>query len=204
MEDKLLIASDIHGNLTCFKKLLRLGFYPEQTYILGDVLSNGKTDEENAILDLIKRSGLNFLLGNHEEEYLRKYQSSSKSRLRRERNQTSISSKNRRFLRNSPFILEYQNVLLTHTPIPPRRVKSIETATEAFSRVNNRLCFHGHYHHPNAYSYDPRTGLVTEVVGNVLNLEDNLKYMINPGSLGVNRTYLIYDPNNRSVKRETF
>jgi len=195
----MLIAADIHGNLTCAKRLLKQGIGPSQVYILGDVLSNGVNEKEDEILSLIERTGMNFLRGNHEDEFLAAYSGTSKSSARHQR-ATAISPRNRKFLRSSPAQYKLGNVLLIHTPISPRRIKTIETALEGFRAIGEAgICFHGHYHHPKTYSYDPRSGKCKEE--ETLKLEDNLKYLINPGSLGINRTFLIYDPEQKTIRR---
>ena len=203
-QEPILIASDIHGNLTCTLKLLRQGIDPSNIYILGDVLNNGESEKEAEIIDLIRKGGINFLRGNHEDEFLEKYCGTSKA-LARKKRKIGISQKNRRFLRNSPTQYEFGKILLIHTPISPRRVKTIETAVEGFNVIGNRdICFHGHYHHPKAYSYNPRTGECREEKSGTFQLKDNIQYLINPGSLGINRTFLVYDPNKKTIRRYAF
>lgn len=203
MKNSILIASDLHGNLTCLKNLLKQGIDPSKIYILGDVLCNGVSEKEDEILDLIKRERVNFLRGNHEDEFLDAYSGNSR-RIARIQRSTAISPKNRRFLRKSPKQYQFGNIWLVHTPIPPRRIKNIESALEGFSSLHTQICFHGHYHHPRSYSYDPRNKECREEEAEVLSLKEDTKYLINPGSLGVNRTYLVYSPEQKTVRRFSF
>lgn len=63
--------SDIHGNYTAYKEMLRLiDFSAADTlYVIGDVIDRG-SDGIEILQDIMVRSNIHFLLGNHEDMML--------------------------------------------------------------------------------------------------------------------------------------
>lgn len=60
------VMSDLHGNYNAYEKMLeKIALTPEDTlYILGDILDRGP-EPVKIILDLMKRSNVNVIAGNH-------------------------------------------------------------------------------------------------------------------------------------------
>ena len=207
LENEILIASDIHGSLSRLKDLIN-GYSPaERIFLLGDIVSSGREFNENRCVDYIRQSIINLIKGNHEDELLEKYGSHSEKRIMISRARNQISQINLKYLKKLPHKISLPGILYIHNPHPNGwKVKNLDSASETFIYLNTKyplinICFSGHYHKPVAFSYDPKKRICNEEDNKIIYLENNLKYLINPGPLGLTGDYLLYNPEKRSIRR---
>ncbi len=207
------IISDIHANLEAFRSVLdRLdGLGVESIVCLGDVV--GYNANPNECLDLIKERNIRCVMGNHDLRAaglelptdFNYYAAEAIYWTRRQ-----LTEENRNFLANLPKRLHVDGRFLAiHGWVndTDRYIFGPHDALKNFRLLDEegiRLCFFGHTHV--AVAYLNKDDEVLMLMDEELKLEDDTRYLINPGGLGQPRDrdprapFVVYDTENSLVR----
>ncbi|MET3036882.1 metallophosphoesterase family protein [Chryseobacterium sp. NRRL B-14859] len=193
---KLAFISDIHANLPALKSVLKniQQHQPDDIYCLGDLVNFAGWDNE--VIELIRKHGITCLQGNHDEGIaLNKSYFSFSYNSEEQRKfgidsigfvNNRITSENRNFLQNLPFMLQIQfrfpfhtiNIAMVHGSTISNNDYVHQDTSEAvllemMDSVNADILLMGHTHIP---------------YHKVLYCEENnkkiYKHAINAGSVG--------------------
>jgi len=213
---RYLIFTDIHGNLEAFLALLKFAQKKkiDQYIFLGDLVGYGASPNET-IAKIQTLSPLIMVRGNHDKavsglDSVESFNPIAASAIHWTR--THIQAKNLLFLRRlklgpqrSP-----ESVTICHgSPFDEDYYIFGEfDAAEAFDHFKTTLCFFGHTHFPFVYTEKDHIveGTFLEGNSNEIKLEKDVRYLINPGSVGQprDRNYrvacAIYDNDARKIK----
>ncbi len=203
---KYALLSDIHGNLEALGAVLSdiETRKVDQIHCLGDVIGYGA--DPVACLELVQQHCDIKLMGNHEyaviglsstEHY------NDAARIATDWTRMQITDHELEIINGFEMKHTIEDVLLVHaSPYDPGRWHYILTpaaAQQAFTNLEERICFFGHSHLPQIY-VEQDEGLPRCLAGhNFMPAEDG-RYLINVGSVGQPRDddpracYAIYDP----------
>ena len=119
------------------------------------------------------------------------------------------------FLKSLKLTFSNQDLTLVHAtlndPAAFSYLSDIQSAGATFRLLNNKLCFIGHTHVPEAFIQNEDNG-IDYFDGQTIKIERNKKYIVNIGSVGQPRdgnpraAYCIYDTEEKTVwlKRRTY
>lgn len=212
---RYLIISDIHGNLEAFQALLnsvkKKKF--QKILVLGDLVGYGA--KPNEIIDLIKKEKriLKIVRGNHDRVVTNEGQENSFNLPAMAAilwTRKNLSEENSNFLKNlETGPIKVENFLICHgSPMDEDLyVLSDYEAYESFIRTKEKLIFFGHSHIPCFFTYEKNNISGFLIKGDYLHLKlkKNIRYLINPGSIGQPRdgnpklSYLIFDSKSYSI-----
>jgi predicted phosphodiesterase len=203
---RILVISDIHGNLSALDAVLQEAGPIDATWCLGDLVGYGPNPNE-CIERIRSLSNSICILGNHDAAALGQIDLQAfnrEARFSARWTQDNLNPDSLEFLRNLPEIKEFGDVTLTHgSPRNPvwEYLLDTHTATVNFDYFETQICLVGHTHLPIAYylvTGDHKTewkimqvGKPTRIIGRTI---------LNPGSVGQPRdhdpraAYGIYDP----------
>ncbi|MBD3252908.1 hypothetical protein GF386_04205 [Candidatus Pacearchaeota archaeon] len=180
---RYVLFSDLHGDYKSAAEFTRAmyGFRSDRTLCLGDVFENGDDYDESRTLDEIRKiPHLRMIRGNHESIFDEDYDF------------PKISPQNVEYIRGLDTQLRDGNVLATHSSVrePDRRIKNEDLAFQEAGYVFGNdssldFLFFGHTHEPVVYSYDPRTHNIRTDNNRRVLIQEGLKYLVNPGTLGM-------------------
>lgn len=218
---KYLIASDIHGNIEAFNKALSLieNISEYKIIILGDLV--GYFPNINQVIDKVKEIKAEVIMGNHDysvfnfDEYCRM---NDIAQAMINYTKKSITKENENYLKNLPYISKYEDFICVHGSL---RDKFDYINKEYLASINmnilkdedKNILFCGHTHLPmiwkkkNTNTYSRK---MTEITNEIIQLEENTKYIINVGSIGYVRdkdyqtSFIIYDSEKRIVEYKMF
>jgi predicted phosphodiesterase len=204
---KLAIISDIHGNLEALSNVLAdiesAGI--ADIVCLGDCIGYGP-DPEKVIAEIRQRQ-IPIIMGNHELAVCNPHQLAwfnplAQASLRK--TMTMLSSASIDFIEQLPKSIKIAQCLCVHG-YPPDSVRTYlfqkppEALIKTFKSMPESICFVGHTHDLEIVAFDGRRierhGLKQERI----NLDAELRYIINVGSVGQprdgnnNAKYVIYD-----------
>lgn len=206
MSEKILIMSDIHGNLNALESvLLDAGKYDiGKCILLGDLIDYGiRSNEAVAIISGLKYEIICNIRGNHEDAIINgEYQRFSSDRGRESAKNTrrNLNSFSWSYIKNemSPcgsreFMLNGKKCLAVHGSLKDEYWKSISPGEDLSAYYDYDYVFSGHSHLPHFFGYfhktdDPATRNKKKTI------------FINPGSVGQPRNlnnhaqYAIFDP----------
>lgn len=183
---RIAIISDIHGNLPALETVLEeiKTKKPDQIVCLGDLVGYGPFPNE--CVAIIREMNIPVVMGNHDGAMIGKVP----KEMFREPNASIIrwsdeilTYENRSFLDSLPMTVTGENWLATHAhPQKAGEWKYLESAIEcrkvlASLPENIQYCFVGHTHIP---------AIVAGELG-VFGFQKDIKYVINPGSIGQSR-----------------
>jgi len=208
------IISDIHSNLPAFEVVLELlRDRKVDGYIcLGDVVGYGP--HPNECCELVRELDSACILGNHDEAVLKPgtedwfnaYAAAAVLWTR-----AVLTDENADFLRS----LDAQQVLgdltLAHGALddPWGYITEPYEATTTFELMSTPVCLVGHSHCAEWYELDPdnpEPQRVSAANGGTLTLADDMRYIVNPGSVGQPRdrdsraSCAIYDDDARTIE----
>ena len=180
---RILIYSDVHGNLPAFENMLKEAGQCEAYISLGDLVNYGPWSNECVELALTLPNST-LLMGNHEEDYLRGTYTGTNNLVQQFFDHTITSFTRLDAIKN--FLSEYQldDFLCIHT-IPGQY---IYPDTRIMLDKNYII---GHSHHQFRY-------------------ENNNYILFNSGSVGQNRkyinsaNYLIYETETKIIEMKSF
>ncbi len=192
---KIIILSDIHGNLEALQSALYLidkltDKHPDtHVYSLGDIVGYGANPRE--CIAHIKKIAEISLIGNHDHAslgltditYFNPYAMDAILWTK-----SILEEEDRGYLSALPFYREFSDRLyIVHsTPISPqnwRYIFSLEEAKRNFSGFAAPLCFIGHSHIPVVIEYG-QEGILKRDIEKTIQLKAGNRYIINVGSVG--------------------
>jgi len=205
---KILIVSDIHGNLPALKKVLRKerSNY-DNIWSLGDMTGYGPYSNECVLL--LKKAGALMLAGNHDlclsgQEPADRFSLLSKAALEK----IELSVEVKMILQNMPSFREQNSIALVHgAPSGPvwNYILSAHDARRELAQLHSRGVFFGHTHVPVIYLQQGARVESCPIEWNTpISLRNN-RFLINPGSVGQPRdgnpaaSYILFDDELKQV-----
>ena len=204
---KYAILSDLHANYTALSAVLddckQCGV--QRIVCLGDIMGYGPQPSET--LALIRSVTTAIIAGNHDDAVSGRMSSDDFIDLAADavvRHRAALSKEELAFLRGLPYTTQLEHALAAHGDfIQPDAFNYVLAEADAaanFSRTAFPILFVGHTHIPRVFCCDAQ-GEVTMLEPGDVTLEDNHRYLINPGSVGYPRetlgqcfsSYVIYD-----------
>lgn len=184
---RYVIFSDIQGNYEAFKRFARgmIGFNRDKSICLGDIMGKRGEGEDNKVIDLLTRDTVpavfynaDIVRGNHDDP--------------KRCHRGKINLDNIRFLSNLPEYKERDEILMFHSSLanPGRYLRTMGDISEEAEYMqlhfpDKGLFLFGHSHQAGVFSYNQKTRKVKEIgEKKQVKLEDDLKYFVNPGTLG--------------------
>jgi len=205
------IFSDVHGNLEAFKKAL--DFYSRENIdrfiFLGDIVGYGANPNE--CISLLKAIDSICVAGNHDWavtdkfslEYFNSYAKEAILWVK-----PKIKTRFSEFLNSFSLTFTEDDFFCVHgSPIDPSEfnyILSLDSAQVNFSGFKQSICFIGHSHRMETYSF--KKGRVLRSNSQTVEIDSRSKYIINVGSIGQPRDrdprscVCIYDSNRKIVK----
>ena len=187
---KYAIISDIHGNLEALESVLDdiERRKVDSILCLGDIIGYGPNPNE--CVELIKSKAKIILAGNHDYAPLGKIDISYFNPWARsaiEWTRGELSEESVEFLLSLPLKAEIDGFTIVHaTPYHPQEWNYIITIGDAiknFPEFKNQICFIGHSHVPMIISLSENDDCRV-VKDNPLSAKENIRYIINVGSVG--------------------
>lgn len=204
---RVLVLSDIHGNLPALEAVLEDAGVVDATWCLGDVVGYGAQPNE-AAARLRKLPNLTCVMGNHDAAAVGKIDQDAfndEALLSLRWTINVLTPDTREFLKDLPEKIEVEGCTLVHgSPRSPiwEYIGDPYSAEVALLGIATPYGLVGHTHHPLVFYFDEH-GMLTWVFP-----VDGQKYIIkppvifNPGSVGQPRdrdpraAYAIFDPQN--------
>lgn len=186
---KYLVISDVHSNWEALEAFLNFKekLQYDSIIFLGDAVGYGANPNE--CIAILKDISQFAVLGNHdsavinpkEMEYFNPYAREAVDWTRNILDEESML-----YLRGLPLTIKLDNLLLVHaSPFKPERWIYILNEWEAeiqFQHVEEWIVLFGHSHIPGAFVKDGENIYFTRE--EVLALDEEKRYLINPGSIG--------------------
>lgn len=209
---KYVIISDIHANLEALVSVLskiRADETSERVICLGDIVGYGANPSE--CIKETKKIADVILAGNHDYAACDKTSIANFNQYARKaalwtRNELTESELN--FLRELPLKHEENNLTFVHSslhrPAEWRYILSRRDAYIDFQVMENKILFVGHSHVPVIFEEEGRE--INILQRRNVELNNELKYIINPGSVGQPRdrnpdaSYAIFDSKKLTVE----
>ncbi|MBL7082669.1 MAG: metallophosphoesterase family protein [Candidatus Aminicenantes bacterium] len=213
---RYFIFTDIHGNLEALDVALEFAQKKKiDHYVcLGDLVGYGASPNE--IVEKTRAlKPLSIIRGNHDKavselDSIQTFNPIAAAAIHWTR--ANIQKKNMDYvasLKKGPVTINDHIMLCHGAPFDEDHYIFGEfDAAEAFAHINTPLCFFGHTHFPFAYTNKNHHANGTFLSGdkNEIKLEDGVKYLINPGSVGQPRdrdtraAFCIYDSKAKEIK----
>ena len=211
---KLVVISDIHGNLEALKAVLsdidRLGL--DTVACLGDNIGYGP--EPDQVLALLRSRNIPSLMGNHEwglldERSLNWFNPQARRSLLQ--NRQLLSDVSFDYIKSLPVNMSIEGCLLVHA-CPPDNIKTylFEIPPARFSQIFREMaydmCMVGHTHELMLVSFRAGQITIAPLVEGRKILDEKCKYIVNVGSVGQPRDgnnqakYVIWDSENRTLE----
>ena len=201
---RYFLFTDIHGNEEALDSALSLAEKQDIDHylFLGDMVGYGASP--NAIISRLKGlEPLTLIRGNHDKavcqlDLVESFNPIAATAIHWTREH--LGEENLDFLKNlpqGPKILEGDITICHGAPFDEDFYIFGEfDAAEAFIHFQSSVCFFGHTHYPFIYSEQDQIVEGTFVTGNAneIQLDEGIRYLINPGSVGQPR-----DRNNRAA-----
>jgi len=206
---KYAVLADVHANLTALNSVLEDADNNgvEVYCCVGDMIGYGAEPVE--CIARLRSLTSDFVAGNHDVAAagltdLRFFNSDAYDSVVWTRDQ--LTPAHLRFVSKLPLVAEIEGAVLVHgslhVPDAFHYILSAEDALATFSLMEHSLCFVGHSHVPGIFCLD---GQLSYVRDEVLELGDEMKTIVNVGSVGQPRdddrraSYVIYDSQARTV-----
>ncbi len=206
---KVIIISDIHGNLEALSKVLEYVDKldgEKRVVCLGDTVGYGPNPVE--CFKIVESITDKICLGNHEDAILdTNYDNEINEYARNAIRWTRqiLNEEIKETIKRLPLQIEEENVLYTHSspddPMVWRYVSNALDAYSSFIEMKHSLCFVGHSHIPGIYTY---RNLQRNSNKSTLSKDD--KTIVNVGSLGQPRdsspmlSFAVFDNENWDVE----
>lgn len=210
---KILLLSDIHGNLEALINVLYNNQNVDKVMVLGDIV--GYMPNPNECIKLVK--DYDCVLGNHEytilnPERLDFFNPYAKEALLWTKKQ--LLNNNIKFLEQLPFKIDYpeSNFTIAHGSIgidPFEYIEEVWQAQNEFEIMDTDILFIGHTHVPKAFimNKDTKNIETLDIIGYdmPMKIDDKKKYIFNIGSVGQPRDrnpdscYVVYDTVEKTV-----
>lgn len=206
---KIVVISDIHGNLEALNKVLEYINKLEcekRVVCLGDIVGYGPNPAE--CFEIVESLTDKICLGNHEDAILDtnyNYQMTKYALEAIRWTRGILNEEIREAISRLPVQIGEDNVLYVHaSPDNPMQWKYITNARNAYSsliEMKHSLCFVGHSHIPGIYAYNELQG-----DSNKATLSKDDKTIVNVGSVGQPRdgspmlSFAVFDDDNWDVE----
>ncbi len=192
---RIVVISDVHANLIALREVLKGSdeLQRDALWCLGDVAGYGP--EPQACIDLVREAASLCLAGNHDRAVtgqLSLADFSPDARAAAEWQQSQIDAEGLAWLASLPSLTEEAGVTLTHgSPRGPVWEyvinETIASANAAF--FDTSLCLIGHSHLAIAWLLETshwrqRAALVRQAPDEPLRLNEPMRWLLNPGSVG--------------------
>jgi predicted phosphodiesterase len=220
MHVRLAIISDIHGNIEAFQQTLAdiKNSSVDLIVNLGDSVGYGP--EPEAVLSVIQTESIVNILGNHEKAIIdstyRRY-SMAGARKSIEHTIKFLTPSLISYIQNLPTFRVINDALFVHG-CPPRSPTiylnhlSISEIKKVFESYSQSISFAGHTHRLMLFSYNGEKISLNPLKEKTVDLDPELKHIINVGSVGQHRDgdprakYVIWDDkhNTLEIKRITY
>lgn len=186
---RILVISDIHGNLTALDAVLADAGDVDSVWCLGDLVGYGP-DPDECVTRIRNLPNLVCLLGNHDAAVLGKLDQEAFNReaiISVVWTREKLSQTNQDFLQSLNTRLEINGVTLSHgSPRNPiwEYLLDLNTVLTNFSFFRTKICLVGHTHIPILYTHNgngtvdwsvPQPGFPLTITGRAI---------LNPGSVG--------------------
>ncbi len=212
---RIAVISDIHGNATALREVLRDidDSAVDHTYCLGDNIGYGP-EPEDVIRILLERS-IPSVTGNHElalkdPDFLVWFNPAARQSL--EKTMAGLSDRSRNCLASLPDYISAFNCRFVHGFPPDSPTNYLFEMAPAdmariISEMTERICFIGHTHEPALLVYKEGGIERIPVDGErIFPLEPDLSYIVNAGSVGQPRDgscpakYVLYDSESEIIE----
>jgi len=187
---KILVMSDIHGNINALDAVLKEAGKVERVWCLGDLVGYGP-DPNECIKKIRSLKNCICLMGNHDSAVLGHMDMEAfnrDARLSVEWNQRVIKPENLNFLKHLPEKHVEGHVTLAHgSPRNPvwEYILDWQVAMNNFDYFDTDLCFVGHTHIPVIFQMiEEELGSQLQIISPVGPVELTGKAIVNPGSVG--------------------
>ncbi len=213
---RFLIITDTHANWRALASVLddAAGQY-EQIVCCGDLV--GYNSEPSQVLDWTSEHCSAVVRGNHDKvvsglESLDWFNETAQEAARWTMNRLSAEqTEYLRSLPSGPLQLEYFHIWHGSPRDEDEYVTSVAEATPGFEYLDCPLAFFGHTHVQGVFfakqrRYGSKPGVAKNQTESVIELEPDMLYVINPGSVGQPRdgdpraAYALYDTEERAVR----
>ncbi|MDQ6780673.1 MAG: metallophosphatase family protein [Candidatus Eremiobacteraeota bacterium] len=207
------IVSDIHANFEALQAVLKAldAAGMERLLCLGDIVGYGPNPNE--CCDELRRRECLAIAGNHDEAAISPERPDTFNPLAREAiewTKHELSAANRVYLEGLPRERELDNFSMVHgAPVFHfDYIQSVSDAQTAFPHASLPLTFIGHTHIAEVFFQDQggRAYHLKLGHGGTIDIIDECRYIINPGSVGQPRdhnpqaSFALYDPARRIVE----
>lgn len=192
---KYAIFSDIHRNFPALMTFFAATEDKVDHYLcLGDIVQDGTSFDDHRCIELVKQHHPSAVRGNHEDRVFENYNKSKRK----------ISLENLEYIASLPLELIIGKFYLIHAPSGKRIVTPEQSEDEFQTFSESQICFFGHSHKAIVLSKDKKGKIKEEKFERKILLRPELRYMINPGGVGVYwglpQTYLLYDDQSRQLE----
>ena len=208
---RYVIFGDIHGNLEALNAVLQDADQQgniDHFLCLGDIVGYGANPEE--CLNLVRERNALCVAGNHDHAATGCLDISFFNQYAREAaiwTSKALSPESRAYLQSLSFVEHLADFVLVHGSLQsPEAFNYIATVRDAeynFRMMDKKYCFCGHSHVPMSF-FD--TDPMTYSLDPIIHLEDEVKMIINVGSVGQPRdehpeaSYAIFDDEQKVVE----
>jgi predicted phosphodiesterase len=212
---KYLLLSDIHANQEALRTVLSFVRRKrwDKAVVLGDIV--GYAAEPNQTVDAVRKLHPQTVVrGNHDKVCCGLEDGELFNRIALEAamwTRRKLTRQNSRWLRGlpqGPVVVDDDFAICHGTPIDEDAYIFGELeALNVFRRTDYRLCFYGHSHFPVVFALTPDaiTTILTAGGSFRVKLQKDVRYLINPGSVGQPRdgnphtSFAIYDSASQTV-----
>jgi predicted phosphodiesterase len=203
---KILVLSDIHGNLSALNAVLEDTGDVDAVWCLGDIVGYGP-DPNECVSTIREIPNCTCLQGNHDRAAVglidtTTFNPEAQTALHWTKN--VLASENRAFLLENPNRLEKRDVTLAHgSPRQPvwEYIMDVYTASVNFEYFDTDYCFVGHTHLPALFTMEEHKRFAKGEVPPIdQEIQIPARSILNPGSVGQPRdedpraSYAVYDP----------
>jgi len=213
---RYFIFTDIHGNLEAFLTVIKFARKRKIDHFifLGDLVGYGASaNEVIQKIQLVKP--LSIIRGNHDKavcdlDSVQTFNPIAASAIHwTKENLLKKNSSYLRRLKQGPLLVNDEITICHGAPFDEDHYIFGEfDAAEAFLHFNTSICFFGHTHFPFIYTEKDHIVEGTFITGNTneIKIEKDVRYLINPGSVGQPRdrntrsSCAIYDTKQKKIK----
>lgn len=208
---RIVVVSDIHSNEPAMRAVLHALPPHDHLWCLGDTIGYGPNPNE--CLAEMRERAQHVLTGNHDLASIGAISLITFNRLARvanEWNNQQLDPDLRTYLQERPARLDLDEATLAHaSPRDPvwEYVLDDLSAYQNLAHFPTQICFIGHSHVPLVYAHhaDKTTEFRQTVADEVIELDPDARYIINPGSVGQPRdndpraAFAVWDTDAASV-----
>lgn len=213
---RVAILSDIHANIEAFDAVLAdaRAHSAEHFLCLGDTI--GFNGDPAACMNTAAGLFAATVRGNHEQALLQRgFFGVPQYTTMMDRTTAMLSAEHLATIRTLPARAQWQGITLVHaSPVQEetwQRISTVPAARAAFEAFEGQLCFFGHTHRATIFKQSENGSVAiipatyAENATCTVELEQNCRYLINPGSVGQPRdldpraAYAILDTEARSL-----